>query len=293
MRAGVALGCEVRPRSTWARKNYFYPDLPKGYQISQYEAPICEGGGVTIDGRAAASASSGSTRIHLEEDAGKNLHDVVAGRLLRGGPQPGRRAALRDRERARPAQRRRGHRLPEGAARHPGVPGGERRQPGGGVVPLRRQRVRAPPRRPEAGPALRAQEHELVPLPAAGHRLRGAPPGGAHRGGRDGACRRRASSTRRGARRGPCAPRRTRTTTATSPSPTCRRCWWSRRWWRRCAAPCPSCRGRAPRATAPSSASRPTTPPTSPPSAPPPTTSSARSPPAAAGPRRPSGWPTG
>jgi aspartyl-tRNA(Asn)/glutamyl-tRNA(Gln) amidotransferase subunit B len=75
VRAGLALGCEVKRKSVWARKNYFYPDLPKGYQISQYELPICEGGGVSI------ALEGGErvirlVRIHMEEDAGKNLHDV-------------------------------------------------------------------------------------------------------------------------------------------------------------------------------------------------------------------------
>jgi len=72
--AAVALGCEVQERSVFARKNYFYPDLPKGYQISQYEQPLALGGGVTLP------ASLGSkfvklTRIHMEEDAGKSLHE--------------------------------------------------------------------------------------------------------------------------------------------------------------------------------------------------------------------------
>jgi aspartyl-tRNA(Asn)/glutamyl-tRNA(Gln) amidotransferase subunit B len=77
IRAGLALGCEVKRKSVWARKNYFYPDLPKGYQISQYELPICEGGAVpiTVDGRERAVRL---VRIHMEEDAGKNLHDVSA-----------------------------------------------------------------------------------------------------------------------------------------------------------------------------------------------------------------------
>jgi aspartyl-tRNA(Asn)/glutamyl-tRNA(Gln) amidotransferase subunit B len=75
VRTGLALGCTVRKKSVWARKNYFYPDLPKGYQISQYELPICEGGGVPI------AVGEGErlvrlVRIHMEEDAGKNLHDV-------------------------------------------------------------------------------------------------------------------------------------------------------------------------------------------------------------------------
>jgi aspartyl-tRNA(Asn)/glutamyl-tRNA(Gln) amidotransferase subunit B len=77
VRTGLALECEIRPRSVWARKNYFYPDLPKGYQVSQFEAPICVGGGVTIvvDGQ---ERRIRLTRIHMEEDAGKNLHDLSA-----------------------------------------------------------------------------------------------------------------------------------------------------------------------------------------------------------------------
>ena len=72
--AAVALGCEVHARSVFARKNYFYPDLPKGYQISQYEQPLATGGGLALP------ASLGEkfvrlTRIHMEEDAGKSLHD--------------------------------------------------------------------------------------------------------------------------------------------------------------------------------------------------------------------------
>ena len=76
VRAGLALGCEVKGKSVWARKNYFYPDLPKGYQISQYELPICQGGRVpiTLDGEERAIRL---TRIHMEEDAGKNLHEVA------------------------------------------------------------------------------------------------------------------------------------------------------------------------------------------------------------------------
>ncbi len=75
VRTGLALGCRIRDRSVFARKNYFYPDLPKGYQTSQYEAPICEGGEVevTVGG---AERRIRLTRIHMEEDAGKNVHDV-------------------------------------------------------------------------------------------------------------------------------------------------------------------------------------------------------------------------
>ncbi|HYD42684.1 MAG TPA: Asp-tRNA(Asn)/Glu-tRNA(Gln) amidotransferase GatCAB subunit B, partial [Anaeromyxobacter sp.] len=75
--AGLALGCDVRPKSVFARKNYFYPDLPKAYQISQYELPICLGGAVpyTLDG---VEKTARLTRIHMEEDAGKNVHGVAA-----------------------------------------------------------------------------------------------------------------------------------------------------------------------------------------------------------------------
>src|SRR4051794_6530298 len=70
IRAGKAFGCRIAPRSIWARKNYFYPDLPKGYQISQYELPICAGGAIPVPGL----GKVGLERIHLEEDAGKNVH---------------------------------------------------------------------------------------------------------------------------------------------------------------------------------------------------------------------------
>jgi aspartyl-tRNA(Asn)/glutamyl-tRNA(Gln) amidotransferase subunit B len=70
IRAGKAFGCRIAERSIWARKNYFYPDLPKGYQISQYELPICSGGAVPVPGLGKVALE----RIHLEEDAGKNVH---------------------------------------------------------------------------------------------------------------------------------------------------------------------------------------------------------------------------
>ncbi len=74
IKAALALGCEVRPESIFARKNYFYPDLPKGYQISQYERPLAINGAVdlTVDG---AACRVGITRVHMEEDAGKSLHE--------------------------------------------------------------------------------------------------------------------------------------------------------------------------------------------------------------------------
>ncbi len=74
IKAGKAFGCAIAPRSVWARKNYFYPDLPKGYQISQYELPICKGGAIPVPQPDGSVRRVALTRIHLEEDAGKNVH---------------------------------------------------------------------------------------------------------------------------------------------------------------------------------------------------------------------------
>ena len=73
IKTGLALGCQIRDRSIFSRKNYFYPDLPKGYQISQYDKPICENGEVTITLNDVPKKVS-ITRAHLEEDAGKSTH---------------------------------------------------------------------------------------------------------------------------------------------------------------------------------------------------------------------------
>jgi aspartyl-tRNA(Asn)/glutamyl-tRNA(Gln) amidotransferase subunit B len=72
--ASTALNCQVRERSIFARKNYFYPDLPKGYQISQYDKPLAEHGYIEIK-TPAGMKKIGITRLHMEEDAGKSLHD--------------------------------------------------------------------------------------------------------------------------------------------------------------------------------------------------------------------------
>ena len=83
--AAMALNCEIRETSVFARKNYFYPDLPKGYQISQYDKPLAEHGYIEIQSPAPSNALAmirkriGITRVHLEEDAGKSLHDGFPG----------------------------------------------------------------------------------------------------------------------------------------------------------------------------------------------------------------------
>jgi aspartyl-tRNA(Asn)/glutamyl-tRNA(Gln) amidotransferase subunit B len=74
IRASLALNCTVHEHSRFARKNYFYPDLPKGYQISQYELPLATGGWIDIE-NGGKTKRIGITRLHLEEDAGKSLHD--------------------------------------------------------------------------------------------------------------------------------------------------------------------------------------------------------------------------
>ena len=81
LRVGLAVGCDIRPHSLFARKNYFYPDLPKGYQISMYDQPLCSGGSLTIE-IGGARKRIGLTRIHLEEDAGKSIHQPGEDRTL-------------------------------------------------------------------------------------------------------------------------------------------------------------------------------------------------------------------
>ena len=110
---GLALGCEIAPRSIFHRKNYFYPDNPKGYQISQYDIPLASGGRL---------GDVRIHRVHLEEDAAKLIHASAVGphprlRLLAGRLQPRRDPAGRDRHRARHPRRRRGSRVGAAPAR--------------------------------------------------------------------------------------------------------------------------------------------------------------------------------
>ena len=75
---GLAVGARIAPRSVFARKNYFYPDLPKGYQISQFELPVVAGGSLSLVMDDGSTKTIGITRAHLEEDAGKSLHEGLA-----------------------------------------------------------------------------------------------------------------------------------------------------------------------------------------------------------------------
>jgi len=83
MLVGMAINCEIADRCQWDRKNYFYPDLPKGYQISQYEHPICGAGHMMIQG-SDGPVTVRITRAHLEEDTGKSGHELPGGRAIDG-----------------------------------------------------------------------------------------------------------------------------------------------------------------------------------------------------------------
>ena len=76
IKLGLALNCEIAEHQYFARKNYFYPDLPKGYQITQDKTPICTEGFIDLKQSEGPSKRIGITRIHMEEDAGKSIHDV-------------------------------------------------------------------------------------------------------------------------------------------------------------------------------------------------------------------------
>ena len=82
LKMGLATHCQIAPKSVFARKNYFYPDLPKGYQISQYEEPICLLGYVDAELNDGTTKRIGITSIHMEEDAGKSIHDVDVDTLV-------------------------------------------------------------------------------------------------------------------------------------------------------------------------------------------------------------------
>ena len=252
------------PRSVFARKNYFYPDLPKGYQISQYDEPLATGGRVEWDGPAArvsrghharppgrgrgqvaARRACRTRRDHTHVDfnrSGVPLIEIVTEPDLRSADEA---AEFFTRLRAILV----GHRR-------------QRRQHGGGQPPLRRQRVGAArSAQTTLGHEDRGEEPQLVPLPAEGARVRDRAPDRGARGRRA----RRAGDAAVGRGRGPhgrrCAARKTRTTTATSRSPTCRRCELDPGVDRAAArGAARTARGAARSASSPSTACPPTTP---------------------------------
>ncbi len=253
IRLGLALGCTIAPRSRFARKHYFYPDLPKGYQISQYDEPICAGGSVPV-AIGNAIEHFALRRIHLEEDAGKTIHDDAAQQEPRR-LQPRRRAAGRDRHRARPALARRGRRLPEGACtascagsacRDGNMEEGNFRcdanvsvRPRGQAALGTRTELKNINSFRFVGRAIEyeiARQIELLERGGAGRpgdaplgRGRRPHPADAHQGGRP-------------------------TTTATSPTPTCLVLDVDERWIARVRRRCPSCRAPARSASSPPSA---------------------------------------
>ena len=158
-----------RRSAVFPRKNYFYPDNPKGYQISQYDEPLCVGGRLAVPGGRRAF-EVGFVRAHLEEDAAKTVHvgggtgRKIGARALADRLQPRRHAAGRDRHAAGHPLGRAGRALPPAAAPDDRRARHLRRANGGGDAPLRRQRLRAPGRLGRAPHPLGAEEHELVPL---------------------------------------------------------------------------------------------------------------------------------
>ena len=170
IRIGLALNCSIAPWCRFARKNYFYPDMPKNFQISQYDEPLCVDGylDVDVDGRdRTGSASSGCTwrRTPARTRTSGRQRAHPRRRVLAGRLQPGRHPADRDRHQAGARDRRPGSRGGQGlrhrTARHPAHAGRQRRPDGAGLAALRRQHLAQPSRR-GVGHPYRDQERQLA-----------------------------------------------------------------------------------------------------------------------------------
>ena len=214
VRTGLGLKAKINLRSVFDRKNYFYPDLPQGYQISQYKSPIVGEGAVAVDVSPSERIEVGIERLHLEQDAGKSLHDQSATDsfvdLNRSGvalmeivSKPDLRSA--DEAKAYVTKLRT-------ILRYLGTCDGNMEK---GSL---RADVNVSVRKPgdAARHALRDQERQFDPLHRPGDRARGAPPDRHYRGWRQDRSGDPAVRPRARARRARCAPRKRRTTTAIS-----------------------------------------------------------------------------
>ncbi len=183
IRTALATSCAVQRRSVFARKNYFYPDLPKAYQISQYELPIALRRPRRHRGRRGDEADRDHADPH---GGGRREARPRRGVRRRAGVARGSQPMLRppdgDRLRARHAHAGGGRRVPAAPARHPRLPRGVRREHGGGVVPVRRERLGSPGRAGGVRHEGRAEEHELLPQRREGARVRNPAAGRADRG---------------------------------------------------------------------------------------------------------------
>ena len=245
LRTAVALNCQIAPFTKWDRKQYYYPDLPKGYQISQYDLPFSHDGWLEISdpkGRFEPKRI-GIIRAHLEEDAGKSMHDE-AGRPGRQPhrPEPHRHAAVGDRQRSPTCVRRRGQGVSDRAEAAADLPGRLRLQHAGRKPAGRRQRQPAPRHARGQGRHAdrRSQEHEQLPRGRAGDGVRSRAAVRGLAGDRPASwatCPSRpAAGTTRPTSPAASGTRKSRATTATSPIPTWCRCTVTRRARsRRCA----------------------------------------------------------
>ena len=260
MRIGLALNCEIRP-SIFHRKNYFYPDMPKDYQVSQYDAPINVNGWLELPDAQPSPDRAGPHGGGHRQDLARRGRGAHPRRRLRARRlQPRRGAAGGDRVRPRHPVFDPGPPLRLGAPGHPRRHRGVGRSHGGGVDARRRQRVGAARRDLRARHALRDQEPELAAVARQGHRVRDRAAGRVARGRRQG--HPADSALERGRRGSPslCARKRRPSTTGTSPSPTsCPSCptpVGSRRWPLR-SGPCPpTVATRSPRCWGPSRCTR-------------------------------------
>ncbi len=223
VRTGLGLKAKINPWSRFDRKNYFYPDLPQGYQISQYKDPIVGEGEIEVERDDGSTFTVRIERLHLEQDAGKSIHDLDPNATYVDLNRAG--TALMEIV-SHPDMRslRRGGGLCEEAAHHPALPRHLRRRHGEGQPARRRQRLGAQAGRAARHP-LRDQERQLLPLHPAGDRVRGAPADRDPRGRRQD--RPGDPAVRPGQGRDPLDALQGggATTTATSPIRTC--CRWS------------------------------------------------------------------